>query len=115
MAVEEEGIDIEKELEGNYTPEERDFIRNFHEDYEAAEEPAPEDKLAPYEHDYKMYAGEGSTNVEWNAAMGVVDSWDLPPIEDFDPMVRVLFCAVVVVVVMWRWRVAGGSWWWWWC
>lgn len=92
-----EEMEMEMEMDGNYTPEEREFIRNFHAEYEAAEEPvADEDKLAPYGHDYKMFAGEGSMNIEWNAAMGMVDSWDLPPIEDFDPMVT---CVVVVFIV----------------
>ncbi|CAM9322951.1 unnamed protein product [Pylaiella littoralis] len=81
-------MEMEMEMDGGYTPEEREFIRNFHAENEAAEEPADEDELEPYSHDYKMYAGEeGSMNIEWDAAMGMFDSWDLPPIEDFDPMV----------------------------
>lgn len=80
----------EAEIEGNYTPEEREFIRNFYAEYEAAEDPKPdEDERAVYDSGYKMYSGgeEPSLNIEWDAAMGKTDYWNLPPYEEFDPKV----------------------------
>ncbi|CAM9958977.1 unnamed protein product [Scytosiphon promiscuus] len=87
--IKEGALDVEAELEGDYTPEERDFIRTFYEEYEAAEEPQPdEDERAVFSHDYKMYAGEGGTlDIEWDAAVGKVDTWNLPPREEYDPKV----------------------------
>ena len=85
------GVKItEENIEQYYTPEEREFVHNFLAEYEAAEEPQPdEDELAVYSNDYKMYAegGAESHNIEWDAAMGKVDSWNLLPFEDFDPRV----------------------------
>ena len=80
----------EEEVERNYTPKEREFVDSFLVEFEAADEPqADEDDLAVYSNDYKMYAGGGaeSLNIEWDAAMGKADHWDLPPFEDFDPKV----------------------------
>lgn len=84
-----EAVDREAELEGNYTPEELEFIKKFYAEYEAAEEPQPgEAELDVYSHDYKMYAGEGgSLEIEWDAAVGKVDCWNLPSYEEFDPKV----------------------------
>lgn len=47
----------EARIEENYTPEEREFVSNFYAEYNAAEEPRPDDDpLAVYSNDYKMYA-----------------------------------------------------------
>lgn len=97
----------EDEIERNYTPEEREFVDNFCAEYKAAEEPQPdEDDLAVYSNDYKMYAevegeegGGESLNIEWDAAMGKTDHWNLPPFEEFDPKVCWVSCAGCAVGV----------------
>lgn len=84
------GKRTEEEIERNYTPEEREFVESFLAEYEKPEEPkADEDELAVYSNDYKMYAEDGpeTHDIEWDAAMGKVDFWNLPPFEDFDPKV----------------------------